>query len=262
MPALRSLQLTSPMMTGTDVKRLQRKLKIDPDGEYGPITARSVRSSKRRLGFAPSKWDTGATPFYQELLYGSRATPADYAARAKKVAAADAKASKAAAKNGGGRLQAANWLLEREGRHENGTPNRADWLDKWQIANGHPRFGSPREEGWPWCGVAVWAAYKYGAGVLLDGRLRSTDFIFTASAANTEHMFRVPLRQAKKGDLVLLFKRGQHVGMVAADYRGGALATIEGNTSPGAAGSQSNGGGIFRRNRAASEVVAIVRVRT
>jgi hypothetical protein len=249
-------------MTGSDVKRLQRKLGIDADGEYGPITAQAVTSSKLHLGFAPSKLETGATPFYQELLYGKRSAPADYAARAKKIAAADAKAAKAAAKNGGGRLKAANWLLEREGRHENKVPNRADWLDKWQVANGHPRFGSPGEEGWPWCGVACWAAYKYGAGVVLDGRLRSTDFIFTASAANTERMFRVPLKQAKKGDLVLLFKRGQHVGMVAADYKGGALATIEGNTSAGSSGSQSNGGGIFRRNRAASDVVAIVRVRT
>lgn len=251
-------------MTGADVKRLQRKLGIDADGEYGPITARAVRASKRRLGFPPGKWETGASAFYQDLLFGSRKPDAEYKARASKVAAQDAKAAKQAAAGGAGRLQAAKWLLAREGRHENGVQNRGDWLDKWELANGHPRYSGPREEGWPWCGVACWAAYKYGAGLMLDGRMRSTDWIFSASAANTERLSRVPLAQAKKGDLVLLFKRGAHVGMLAADYSGNGVQTIEGNTSPsaGSFAAEVNGGGLYRRTRKRSDVVAVVRVHT
>jgi hypothetical protein len=260
MAELRSLIVTSPLMTGDDVKRLQKKLGIDPDGEYGPITATAVHASKRVLGFLPSKWDTGASVFYQEMLFGKRATPADYKARAKKAADQDAKAAKKAAAGQSGRTKAAAWLIERAGRHEGPVQNRADWLDKWQIANGHPAFRSGSEEGWPWCGVACWSAHKWGTGVVLDGRMRSTDWIFTASASNTSRLSRVPLSKGKKGDLVLLFARGEHVGMLAADYKGGPVQTIEGNTSSGTSGSQSNGGGVYQRTRKPSDVIAVVRV--
>ena len=234
MSQFRSLHLVSPYMTGEDVKRLQKKLGTDTDGEYGPATAIAVRESKRLLGFPPAKLETGASVLYQEILFGKAKAPAGYAERAKKAAAAHAKASAKAAKGAAGRISAADWLLERAGRHEGAVSNRADWLDKWQVSNGHPRFRSPGEEGWPWCGVGCWAAYKWGTGLLLDGRMRSTDWIFAASAAGTSRLSRAPLAQGKKGDLVLLFKRGAHVGMFAADYKGGSLNTIEANTSPGA----------------------------
>jgi hypothetical protein len=264
-PEYRSLHLVSPYMEGADVKRIQRKLGIEADGEYGPATAIAVRESKRLLGFPPAKLETGASVLYQQLLFGEAKPPAGYKDRAKKVAAAQAKAAAQAAKGSAGRRKAADWLIERAGRHESGVQNRADWLDKWELENGHPRFRSGSEEGWAWCGIACWAAYKWGAGLLLDGRLRSTDWIFSASAANTARLSRVPLAQAKKGDLVLLFKRGAHVGMFAADYSGGSLSTIEGNTSPGPGGglaAQANGGGIYKRSRNVNEVVAVVRVST
>jgi hypothetical protein len=54
--------------------------------------------------------------------------------------------------------------------------------------------------------------------------------------------------QAKKGDLVVLFGRGQHVGTVRSIDSGYAY-TWEGNTSSGSGGSQSNGGGSYKRSR-------------
>jgi hypothetical protein len=259
----RSLHLTSPHMTGADVRRLQRKLRVDADGDYGPLTARAVRGSKRALGFHPKRWATGATVFYQALLYGRRPVPDEYRARAERVKARDAQAAAEAAKRGGSRSKAADWLIARANRHESAVPNRADWLDRWQMQNGHARFTRSGEEGWAWCGIACWAAYRYGAGIMLDGRLRSTDWIYVAAAANTNRLRRVPLAQGRKGDMVLLFKRGAHVGMLAADYTGGMVPTIEGNTSPGPGGglrAQANGGGIYRRSRSPGEIVAGVRV--
>lgn len=49
-----------------------------------------------------------------------------------------------------------------------------------------------------------------------------------------------------------------HVGFVEAN-RGSWVQTIEGNTSSGQAGSQSNGGGVYRRARNWDDVIAVIR---
>lgn len=68
-------------------------------------------------------------------------------------------------------------------------------------------------------------------------------------------------RAAKPGDLVFFdWNRdgvSDHVGIVTAN-RGSYLETIEGNTSAGTRGSQSNGGGVYRRARSLSLVIGIV----
>jgi hypothetical protein len=50
---------------------------------------------------------------------------------------------------------------------------------------------------------------------------------------------------------VILFGRGQHVGTVRS-IDSGYAHTWEGNTSSGNSGSQSNGGGSFKRSRSRS----------
>lgn len=63
----------------------------------------------------------------------------------------------------------------------------------------------------------------------------------------------VDFTKLKAGDIVIWrkFKLWQgHVGIVEAVFpEFGSFHTIEGNTSPGNTGSQSNGGGIYRRTR-------------
>jgi hypothetical protein len=44
-------------------------------------------------------------------------------------------------------------------------------------------------------------------------------------------------------------KRADHTGLFVRDLGGGFIETIEGNTSAGDAGSQSNGDGVYRRKR-------------
>lgn len=67
---------------------------------------------------------------------------------------------------------------------------------------------------------------------------------------------------AAPGDLICFDWDGDgvadHVGLVEANY-GSWVQTIEGNTSSGAAGSQSNGGGVWRRTRDWDSVCAIIR---
>ena len=67
---------------------------------------------------------------------------------------------------------------------------------------------------------------------------------------------------ARPGDVVYfdwqLDEETDHVGIVVANY-GTFLETIEGNTSSGSSGSQSNGGVVARRQRNLHNVCAIVR---
>jgi hypothetical protein len=105
----------------------------------------------------------------------------------------------------------------------------------------------------PWCGCWAWSGL-YAAGKVAKGES------WLASVASIEDYAKAakgPFRgwttdgtKAKKGDLVVLFGRGQHVGTVRsidADY----AHTWEGNTSSssGSGGSQSNGGGSYKRSR-------------
>lgn len=72
----------------------------------------------------------------------------------------------------------------------------------------------------------------------------------------------IPKRQAAPGDVVFFDwqsdAESDHVGIVVAN-RGSYLETIEGNTSSGSSGSQSNGGVVARRERNLSTVCGIVR---
>ena len=69
-------------------------------------------------------------------------------------------------------------------------------------------------------------------------------------------------KNAKPGDIVYFDWDGNgnpdHVGFVEKNC-GSYIQTIEGNTSSGNSGSQSNGGGVYRRTRSWGTIVAIVR---
>lgn len=67
---------------------------------------------------------------------------------------------------------------------------------------------------------------------------------------------------AQPGDIVFFDWGGDgvsdHTGFVES-YANGVYTCIEGNTSPGTSGSQSNGGGVYRRTRYASQICAVAR---
>lgn len=111
---------------------------------------------------------------------------------------------------------------------------------KFAAEAGHPN-------GYAWCATFVVAIMRR-AGVKLPSESASTITMYGA-------MPHVPKPVA--GDLAFFnFGAGpiHHVGIVetVGPYE---LVTIEGNTSAGAAGSQYNGGGVYRRTRATSLVV-------
>lgn len=69
-------------------------------------------------------------------------------------------------------------------------------------------------------------------------------------------------KNAKPGDIVLFDWEGNgnpdHVGFIEKNC-GSYAQTIEGNTSSGSSGSQSNGGGVYRRTRSWGTIIAIIR---
>lgn len=111
----------------------------------------------------------------------------------------------------------------------------------------------------PWCGC--WAFM----GLYQSSKVRSGTDSWMASVASIEDYARAgngPFRgwttdgtKADTGDLVILFGRGQHVGTVRDKPTSDTLKTWEGNTSSGSSGSQSNGGGSYKRDRSRSSEV-------
>jgi hypothetical protein len=114
--------------------------------------------------------------------------------------------------------------------------------------------------GYAWCATYVVAMFRR-AGIKLPNESAYTPTMlngFFASKAGTRGS-----KGIAAGDVVFFnFDRGslpQHVGIVVSVNKDGSLITLEGNTSAGDAGSQANGGGVFRRIRPAKYVVGFGR---
>lgn len=143
-----------------------------------------------------------------------------------------------------------------------GKPNRGPKIDAWQTE--HLGWA-----GFAWCGAFVGSLLKQvGVSGIVGKNIVYTPSIFADAKAGRNGFEKlVPLSSAKPGDLVLFnFPGGahvDHVGMAIAPYdaRTQTIATVEGNTSAGSAGSQSNGGGVFRRVRPASQIAGVARPR-
>lgn len=127
----------------------------------------------------------------------------------------------------------------------NDGPKIRTW---WQLTG----YGSPV----PWCGCFV------NACIIAGGCENGKGWAIGFTPAIVAHARRGAggwswHAEGKPGDLAL-FDSGPggdiavHVGIVEKRMGAGSYQTIEGNTSSGDGGSQSNGGGVFRRQRSTS----------
>lgn len=164
----------------------------------------------------------------------------------------------------GPRRKAVKLALSYVGTKENPpNSNRGAVIDGWQRQ--FHMFGQP------WCGAFVGAIAEQ-AGANVTDRIVYTPYIYEDAKLRRNGLdgvvwkasFSTGNTAAHSGDLVLFhFGSGgiKHVGMLVAPWKGGALQTVEGNTSFGGAGSQDNGGAVARRARDISLVHSIVSVR-
>lgn len=108
-------------------------------------------------------------------------------------------------------------------------------------------------DGQPWCMMFVQWCFTQ-AGVPLPYR--------TASCSALERWYRQNNPEAvhaspAPGD-VAIYNFG-HTGIVERVEADGRITAIEGNTSPSEAGSQNNGGGVYRKTRNTGSVTAFLR---
>lgn len=128
--------------------------------------------------------------------------------------------------------------------------NRGRRLTGWQSSFGSWLVGQP------WCGVLCGVALR-NSNVKVNSRIAAVAFIEDDARAGRNGFKEWKGRTSgKPGDLLVLFGRGVHVGFIEKSVKGG-YRTIEGNTSSGNGGSQSNGGGSYRRFRPYSQVHGI-----
>lgn len=134
-------------------------------------------------------------------------------------------------------------------------PTNRTKYGKWYGMNGQP-----------WCAMFVsWCFYQAGLAKLVAA---SSAKGFASCDAGLKWFAKknkiVPVGKAKPGDIVFFqFDKDaepDHVGIVLKNNRvKKSLVCIEGNTSSGNAGSQSNGDGVYKRSRSYSLVMAVVR---
>jgi hypothetical protein len=229
---------------GAHVRTLQRELGVPDDGELGPVTWRAWRDRFTQLG----GWGFAGSPArarrrWTLVMHPSRATAAE-------------------TKRAGKRNQGVDGALAFGRRYLGKTEspagsNTAGWgLGGWILQLLGLKFGVA------WCGVYVWACLTKGAGVKgLTYRCAAVRYIYDDAARGVNGWrSRHGPRDGQPGDALILFGTSTHVALIEKRVPGG-YQTLEGNTSAGNAGSQSNGGGCYRRTRPYSAVVACCRPR-
>lgn len=121
-------------------------------------------------------------------------------------------------------------------------------------------------DGNPWC--AMFVSWVYAQAGLSANIAAQSKKGFASCDAGLKWFSKngklVPIGQAQEGDIVFFQfdtdAQPDHVGIVEKNNTVlKSLTCIEGNTSPNNSGSQSNGGGVYRKKRAYGTVMAVVR---
>lgn len=256
---MKTLHLTSPHMRGHEVLEAQKTLNGANvfhhdyfggavDGDFGPVSAASAKTAKWFLGYA----EADLQPIYGDLLdsylTGAKPLPTDFVARRQRRLAGDE-----VVRNLGEKALAE--LAKHVGETENPpNSNHFAWATDWYGFDG------------PWCAMSDSKAYHLaGSKVFIAGKFYAyVPYIIADAAQSRNGLVLVGLDMARAGDLVCFDwdKDGiaDHVGLFDKRLTPTTFSTVEGNTSSTDGGSQSNGGGVYRKVRNRDQVRGIVRV--
>lgn len=105
---------------------------------------------------------------------------------------------------------------------------------------------APSLQGQPWCAGFMDWCFRH-AGLPFPSLYTYVPNL-TAYAKKVGRLFSTP----EVGDIAIYW-HGEHTGIVEIVLPNENFAAIEGNTSPTSAGSQSNGGGVYRKTRNVSD---------
>lgn len=262
----RRLALVTPMPKGDDVKELQlavnRRLKhlridhqITVDGEFGVMTLQAVKQVAVAIGAGRKNRRAlkhrRVTMSVQQLIRGLRKKN-----RLEKLNTIARKSFRRKLRKRYARTPgqiALAWARQQVGVTE--KPAGSNWgrpVQDWIQFTGYTFPVS-------WCGCfACFAAVKVG-GAKIPSRIRLgyAPYITADARAGRNGLKAVPFSQGRAGDIGTLWN-GQHIALIDR-IEGDYAWTVEGNTSSGQAGSQSNGGMVAARKRHRSDFDCIAR---
>jgi hypothetical protein len=132
------------------------------------------------------------------------------------------------------------------------SDTRADGI---RVAQDRTANGATWLRGQPWCGCWCFYALESANVAGIDSHLASVALIENTAKLGKKcyRGWTTDRSRVQPGDLVIIGGFGVHVEMVRG-FDGANTQTFGGNTSPGTAGSQANGGGAYERVRTPGEV--------
>jgi hypothetical protein len=252
--SFRNLIVTSPMMTGTDVRIAQAALIKNPfrnfepggvDGQWGNDSFAATRRAQYWLGRSTS----ATNGVYREALHlqltGKRGLTTLQRLRRKRRLA---KRPPETVGSLAFKVAAGEVGVKEDPAGSNDGPR----IRTYQSATGAYRA--------PWCASFVsWCLDKTGR----FKRDRGVNWAYCPSILAAARAGKANLsivKTPRRGDLVLFdWQRDgtpDHIGFIDGPSSDGGWKTIEGNTS---AGNNSNGGQVQRRTRYPSDITAFVR---
>lgn len=234
-------------------------LAVDEDGELGPITLAAVRKAAWALGALLRTCEAitreGSVPVgVQRMVRNPGRRTEEQQQRGKgRVSRMRAERKQRATQRGSARTATVNAFLAKVGTRESPAgSNGGGIITAMQAFYGFGRV--------PWCGIACgYHAQKFGGvqGLRSDvAAVRAIEEHARAGRAPYGRWQESP-EGALPGSLVVIGGTGVHVGMLVQPLPGGSAKTVEGNTSFGAFGSQSNGGCVAARIRSAAEITGV-----
>lgn len=268
---IRTLKLTAPRLHGTDVEAVQRRLRgVYTDGEYGPATGAAVKDWAWRVGYHDSRCTSALAPDQHLVLVGFRRRSADMIARtaARKAKGLLGKFKPPPPIRERTLAEARRWIGVTESpAGSNRVPALSAWAKGLGVATWYMGFA--------WCAwFAFTCALAAGSSSARRGLVeRQFNALYTVDIVELARAGKFGLSVVEAadvlpGDFALIdFPGGdplvdhqETVEVPPLEVGSGEYVSIGGNTSPGDSGSQSNGGGVFRRRRYTSQVRAFVRV--
>ena len=155
--------------------------------------------------------------------------------------------------------QALSFAADEIGYSRWDDPKPGTKFGRWYADyTGEPYYGT---SGVPYCAMFVsWVLWL----ACVDAEGLPGAYVPWILSANRDAARMVLNEDAAPGDLVMFDWNNDgvadHIGLVEVNHpEDGWMQTIEGNTSSGSSGSQSNGGGVYRRSRSYSSIIGVAR---